>query len=241
MKTVVLTSDNRNWLLRGFFHQWARYFDQYASIEVEVAGFTRPAYLPKYATFFSIGKFEDYPINAWSDGLIKYLNAIPDELVLIFLEDYWLMRPVNRRVLSACCSWMEDHKDVIRFDVAADRMFNKQARYIGSFGILDICEAKGDYSLSFQASIFRKSLLLEVLQSGETPWQTEINGSERLNRLPYKVCGSYQWPLMYMIVVNKGQVDMTGSWMYPARSLSQEDWRLLREASCLPEKDEVPE
>ena len=49
---------------------------------------------------------------------------------------------------------------MIRFDVAADRMF-QGAVYVGSSGTLDICEAKGDYALSSQASIFRRKALLK--------------------------------------------------------------------------------
>lgn len=241
MKIVVLTSDKHTWLLHGFFHQWSKYANRYAPMEIEVAGFTKIHFLPKYASFYSIGKFEDYPVQKWSDGLIRYLHSIPDELVLVLLEDYWMMRPINWRAVSVAYSYAMDHKDIIRFDVAADRAFSRQNRYVETWGILDVCEAKGEYSLSFQASLFRKDLLLEVLEPGETPWETELHGSQRLNQLPYRVVGSYQWPLMYSIVMNKGQFDMEGNWMYPPRTLCLEDWTDLRKASCLPDQLQIPE
>ena len=222
MKTVVLTSDSHNWLLKGFFHQWKKYNGG----SVEVAGFTQPE-LPKGVNFHSIGDMKDYPVDKWSNALIKYLNEIQDDLVLILLEDYWLIRPVNFDAIEEAAELMESYRDVIRFDLTTDRSGSKIAEYAGAFRKLDLCRAKGEYSLSFQASIYRKDLLLEVLRPDENPWQTELNGSARLNALPYDVLGSYQWPLNYMIVMNKGKFDREGLWMYPSRTLTQADWKEL--------------
>ena len=116
MKTVVFTSDTHNWLLKGFFHQW----DKYAQPgEVEVAGFTNPDNLPDYARFVSIGDFKDYPVEHWSDAIIKYLESIEDELILFLLEDYWLIRKVNDQAMGAAHAFMMEHPNVVRFDVAA--------------------------------------------------------------------------------------------------------------------------
>jgi len=226
MKTVVLTSDSHSWLLKGFFHQWKKYALYGGPDKVEVAGFTKPD-LPKDIKFHSIGDMKDYPVDKWSNALIKYLNEIPDDLVLILLEDYWLIRPIDYDAVEEAAELMESYKDVIRFDLTTDRCNNRNAEYAGAFRKLDLCRAKGDYSLSFQASIYRKSLLLEVLQPNESPWQAELNGSGRLNALPYDVLGCYSWPINYAIVVNKGKFDTEGRWMYPPRTLTQADWREL--------------
>jgi len=225
MRTVVFTSDSHNWLLKGFFHQWKKYA-QCDFLDVEVAGFTKPEGLPDDVAFYSLGKFTDYPVNKWSDGVIKYLESVQDELVLVMLEDYWLMRPILREVVAAAEMYMRSHSQMVRFDLAADRMFSKDARYAGSYGPFDMCVCKGSYSLSFQASIYRRDALLSLLRPGETPWQAELSGSARLNKtyLGDVVVGTYQWPINYMIAVNKGKLDRTGAWMYPARTLSQSDW-----------------
>lgn len=227
MKITIFTSDTHSWLLKGFFHQWCKYgykSTKGEEFEVEVAGFTRPEGLPPDVGFHSIGKFEKFPVGKWSDGIIKYLEGMQDELFLFLLEDYWLMRPINQMALSSAYGYMMTHKDTIRFDVASDRMFAHESRFVEPWGSVDICEGKGAYSLSFQASIFRKSLLLEVLRPGWSPWEAEIYGSGWLNKLPYRVVGSYQWPIMYMIVVNKGEFDRKGEWMYPSRTLAPDDW-----------------
>lgn len=230
MKTVVFTSDTHSWLLRGFFHQWQKYGNDWT---IQVAGFTHPGTLPEGVDFYSIGEFKDYPADKWSDAIIKYLENQEDELFLFMLEDYWLLRQVNQAVLDLVVAFMNNHPEVGRFDVAADRVFDRAARYVGSVGIMDICEAKGNYSLSFQASIYRRKALLDALRPGESPWQSELKGTYRMNSLHWKVAGTYQWPINYMIVMNKGRLDLTGAWMYPARCLNMMDLAELGRAGCL--------
>jgi hypothetical protein len=225
MKTVVLTSDNHSWLLAGFFHQWQKYAAEYG--EVEVAGFTNPGTLPPEVPFYSIGRFEDYPVEKWSDAVIKYLQSLKDDLVTILLEDYWLMRPIHNTEITAAEMFMLDNPNVARFDLSSDRMFSHDTQYLQPYGPFDLCSGKGAYSLSFQAGMFRRELLLEMMHPGETPWQAELSGSDRLNKSPYWVVGTYQWPINYAIVVNKGKLDRSGAWMFPARTLKQADWKGL--------------
>lgn len=230
MKTIILTSDFHSWLLQGFFHQWEKYAEpakEHVFGEIEVAGFSRPDNLPNYAKFASIGRIEDYPIDKWSTAVIKYLQSLEDEFVTIFLEDYWLIRPINFAAIRSAMVVMDDIKHAVRFDLTSDRMFSKDAVYAGHYGGIDLCYAKGDYSLSFQAGIYRRELLIDVLVPNESPWLCELNSSYRLNRLAYAVLGSYQWPVNYAIVVNKGKFDRDGKWMYPARTLTPQDWAEL--------------
>jgi hypothetical protein len=235
MKTVVLTSDSHSWLLGGFFHQWKKYgipindYDLLPKPGMQVAGFANPNNLPPEVEFFSIGKMSDYPIQKWSDALIKTLESIEDELVMIMLEDYWLMRPVHIGAIIDARDFMLSYPSAIRFDLSSDRMFSQTSHFAGNFRDLDLCWSTGDYSLSFQSSIYRKSLLLEMLVPGESPWETELNGTGRVNRSRYEVFGSYQWPINYMIVVNKGKFDKQGAWMFPQRSLRPGDWKQLEE------------
>jgi hypothetical protein len=228
MKAVVFTSDSHSWLLRGFFHQWEKHASQGTRasnvLELEVAGYTQPAEMPSGVPFFSIGAMADYPVQRWSDGVIRYLEQLEDELVVFLLEDYWLIRPVNHQAIQIAHAFMLEQKSVARFDLTTDRMYAKGARYAGPYGAIDIVAAKGEYSLSFQASIYRRKMLLELLRPGETPWEAEINGTGRLNHSPYGVVGCYQWPINYLVAVNKGQLDRTGGWMFPARTLTKEDW-----------------
>lgn len=221
MRAFVFTCDPYYWLLPGFFHQWHKYDGR----PIEVVGFGKPdaAQLSGHP-FVSLGRFEDFPKQRWSDALIAYLRGIDDDLVEFWLEDYWLMRPSNHDLIDRAESFMAKNPSAFRFDLITDRMYAKNLQNVGSMGVMDIVYAKGDYALSYQASIFRRKLLLEILRPGESPWQSELEGTSRLNNRPYGVFGSLQSPVRYAIVVNKGQFDRAGAWMYPPRTLSDEDW-----------------
>ena len=230
MITYVLTSDRHNWLLRVFMHQWHKY----CRLPITIAGFTEPSYglddtddYKKYTTFKSIGKFEDYPVDKWSNGVIKLLEETPDNVVMIFLEDYWLTRRVNFRAINFAERMVSQDSEVLRFDVTTDRLYSQKLIEVGAHEDIDIFVAEPDiYALSFQASIWRRESLLQLLVPDETPWQAELNGTIRYNETkPLKIIyGTRQWPVRYSIVVNKGEFDKTGEWMYPPRTLSPNDW-----------------
>lgn len=236
MKTAIFTSDKNNWLLKGFFHQWGKYCPDPKYFDIEVVGFEKPEGLPSSVKFVSLGDMRDYPVKKWSNGVIKYLRQLQDDLVTIFLEDYWLIRNMHVNSIKEAEELMMKYPDIIRFDLTTDRVFNKDSKFCGHYKGLDICRAKSDYAISFQASIYRRSLLLEILRLDETPWESEINGTGRVQQTTYDVLGSYQWPVNYMITVNKGRFDAIGDWMFPARSLSQNDWQELDSLGFIPKK-----
>lgn len=229
LSVVVLTSDHHNWLLKGFCRQWRRY----CPLDVDIYGFTA-VNIPGFE-FHSLGRFEDYPVQKWSDGLIETLNQTKTEFVLILLEDYWLIRPVNVNAIAAAVQIMEEEGDIARFDVATDRVNCHQARDYGYVDGLDIISTPtgAEYNFSYQASIWSKDKLKKLLVPGESPWESELRGNLRLASRGYKVLGTRQVPMWYAIVMNKGQFDKTGAWMYPARTLYPEDWKDLEENDCL--------
>lgn len=233
MKTIVFTSDKTSWALRAFAYQWAKYA---AGLPFEAAGYTMPAKGLKGYPFHSIGKFEDYPVHKWSDGVIQFLESIPDDLVLILLDDYWLIRRVDLDAIELAELYMQSHQDVVRFCLTTDRQYDRWID-IGAMGRVDLIQSarEATYGFSFQASIWRKELLLQLLEPGETPWEAEIRGNERLQATSFRVVGTMQWPIKYMIAINKGQLAMDGSWCVPPRQLKSIDFDELSNLGYLHE------
>lgn len=243
MKTICLTSDHGNWLLRGFLHQWWKY----CKLPVTIMGFTDPQipqtldeiWRPQSWNFQSIGPFVDYPKERWSDGLICALEMAGDEQVLLVLEDYWLTRQVNLPALRVAEYLLKNDPGILRFDLSSDRMYagivapgviDQSTRIeLGAIGDVDVFDSQvPEYRFSTQASMFNTQALLSVLVRGETPWECELNTNVRLQSRPeLRVLSTYQWPMRYAIVVNKGQFDPEGQWMRPARTLSFSDWAEL--------------
>ncbi len=234
-RVIVLTSDKTLWSVRPLIHQWHKYAP---GIPLGVFGYTKPED-PDFMqgeNFFSIGKFENYPVKKWSNGVIEALQWIQDELVLVMMDDYWMVRHVDQDALLMAQEYMFKHKDVIRFDLTTDRLGDKH-HDVESMGHYDIIQGEkgAAYNFSMQASIYRRELMLEMLVKDEDPWEAELRGNVRLNASPYRVVGTRQWPMRYIIAVNKGVLMLDGSWCVPPRKLSEDDVKELYDLDMIPE------
>lgn len=231
MRNVVLTSDKGNWAIPGFLHQWNKYCGQ----SITIVGFTPPACK---CDFVSLGKFEDYPVEKWSNGLSKALDVLGEDHIMLMLEDYWLIRPVDWRLVNGCYEWFKKfHPDALRFCLTSDRLYTKDVSDAGYIDWIDVIEAGHDgYQVSFQASIYNAAQLRRILVPGETPWQVEIQGTGRLERLnPYpRVFGTRQWLIRYQVMVRYGVFTRDGSWLCPARNINEEDLVELRSLGFAP-------
>lgn len=234
-KVICLTSDKGMPYIPAFLYQARKYAP---GMEIDIVGYTKP---PKDlgARFISLGNFHDYPVDKWSNGLIKYLVQWAPKRVVILLEDYWLVRNMNLRALAVADKVMSQNHDIARFDLTADRLHNGNFVAAGSSGEFDLIAQDGpqEYSLSFQAAMWDREKLLDVLEMNETPWQSELVGTVRLNHRiandGWLVYGTRQWPMRYIIAVNKGELDLTGGWMYPQTPMPQSDIHDLKEKGLL--------
>ena len=212
VKVIVLTSDKYLHALQPFAWLFNKYWS--SAQPVTVAGFTPPDFgLPGNFTFHSIGAFEDYPVARWSDALIKLLNEIEDETLALFLEDYWLIRPVNIEAVNMLDDYALQFKNVLRIDLTTDRLFSFGPRYpqdvpdYGNCGYLDLVKTNPGtaYQMSMMAAIWRRDNLLSTLIPGETPWQLEIDGTARLAmRDDLLVLGCRQWPVRHTLAYRSG-------------------------------------
>jgi hypothetical protein len=226
LKIYVLTSDKADWLIPGFLHQWYKYIDA----PITVAGYTRPSSMPKTKEFVSIGKYEDYPLNKWSDGLIKLLEKTRDKSVMLLLEDFWLTRKPNLKILRWAEHFMDNtkEKDIPRFCLTTDRLYAGHMKDMGSVSDFDLIASNDSpYDFSYQASIWNRRLLLSLLKPGQSPWLSEVDGDRRFHERKMICVGTRQWPLRYAQVVNKGVFDRTGGEFMPLRTLSNPDWEEL--------------
>lgn len=233
MRTICFTSDKRTWALRAFAHQWAKYAPV---MPFEFAGYTDPG--PKMTlghTFHSIGKFEDYPLNKWSDGIIKFLESIDDELFIYTMEDFWLRQPADVDGIKILEKLMLKEPSIARIDLSYDRATNPEVSAWGTLAWLDMLMSKpySSYHFSLQMGIWRRQAFLDCLEPGESPWEAEVNGSPRLANLGALVLGTRQPPMRYLIAVQQGKVTLDGGYqivpsaLIPDDQAELEDWGYL--------------
>ncbi len=204
---LCMSSDKYIYAVRPFLWLMRKYWKPMPS--VTVASFSPPPFdLPSDVHFISLGKFSDYPIGKWSDSLIKALQAMPGEHVIVMLEDYWIIRPVKAAAVESACAYMETHSSTVKFDLCADRLYAGDANTnYGKYGVLDLVWSRpgSPYHLSLMTGIWNKKQFLSVLQKGWSPWDVEIDGTRVLSRRQdLYVVGSHQWPVKHTLAFRGG-------------------------------------
>jgi len=216
-RIVCMTSDKYIDVVRPFIWLLKRYWAFGAPpVKVLVAGFTPPDFsLNDFGgnanvrvDFHSIGKFEDYPIEKWSNALIDLLNQIDDEHIILMLEDYWVIRHVNVGAIVLATEYMRKYPKTLKFDLAADRFFAGGAKRDFRFhGWLDIVRSDPEsaYHMSLMTGIWHTSWLKHVLLPDWNPWDVEIAGTTHIRNFPdLEVVGSGQWPVKHTLAFRGG-------------------------------------
>ncbi|GAG97875.1 unnamed protein product, partial [marine sediment metagenome] len=176
--------------------------------QVLVGGFTPPDFdLPANFTFHSIGKMEDYPVEKWSDGVIKLLHEIPDEVFFFLLEDAWPVRPINVQAINILHRYMLQFKNVARIDLTSDRFYSGGAEIDWNYvAHLDLVKSsRSEYFSSMMPALWNRKHHLRYFVPSETPWQIELSGSKRLQAMTdIDILGTRQMPYKCSLAFRSG-------------------------------------
>lgn len=113
--------------------------------------------------------------RGWSGNLLIALRQIETPLVLYAQEDYWITRAVDQSMIADYVSLLEQGRaDYIRLYPAPgpDYPFPLDNR-------LGIWAQHAPYRTSNQMSLWRRSVLQDLLRADETGWNFEVWGSLR--------------------------------------------------------------
>ena len=109
----------------------------------------------------------------WSTNLIAGLLKLPSEYIFLTNDDQIIIDHINSdlfiRYLSMC---IENNWNYLRFHNSPREYFliDKMVSKIGK---------RSDYRTSVKTALFKKSVLVDLLQSGESAWDFETAGSLR--------------------------------------------------------------
>lgn len=216
---VVMTCDKSDWTLDGFFTQLRRYCNPYPS-EILVYGYRKPNLKTRNlgAQFVSLGDFENYPPEKWSDSLLLVmadLAARGGSVFWLMLDDYWIVRQVNIEGISMLGQLIQARPDILKIDLVSDRLFaNGGTSYLYNkntafhWGYFDMIESlpESPYHMSFWGGLWRIDQLRKIIVPGEKAQEVEVAGSTRLSREPeIKVYGTRQIPLLHTNILQGGK------------------------------------
>lgn len=126
-----------------------------------------------FAGFRTLRLGED---RSWSDNLAAALGLIEEEYVLLFLEDLMLRAPVDGKLLARAMDWaLNNRVEQMRLNAieVPDERVNDFIGRVAEGAI---------YRTATVLTLWRRDVLLDLLESGESAWQFEIEGSERSDR-----------------------------------------------------------
>lgn len=181
LTVYVMTCDKYLPALRPFAYLFNRYWS--IQQDVIVCGFTPPEFdLPSNFDFFSIGDMEDYPMDKWTDALIKTLLHFPKrDVFCLMLEDYWLADYVDVPAIGMLTDYMRQFRNVLKMDVRTDR--RKSGGAVREFDN-DACGAiklvksdfRSPYHFSLMGGLWNREAMLKVLRPGDSPHAAETYG-----------------------------------------------------------------
>ena len=134
----------------------------------------------------------------WSKRLRDTLNqAVSTELVMLFLDDFYLRAPVDTQGLDICLRMMQGNQRLANLQLfPCPRPYTPLEEYPWIVNR----SKKAPYLFSLQAGLWRKQRLLHFLRDHESPWYFERWGSRRGRRYPddfYAVVGDNGIPAVF--------------------------------------------
>jgi len=169
---LVVTCDKYSDLWNLFVGQFRRYWPDCAL----------PKYILTNETTAQFDGFTNLRIGgdvSWSDNLSCALDLIPEDYVLLFLDDLVLKGPVNTALLSEALAWARSVRpDHLRLN-ATERPDERIDGVIGRI------REGAIYRTSTVLTLWRKQALRSLLKPGESAWQFEIDGSTRSDAMPH--------------------------------------------------------
>lgn len=121
----------------------------------------------------------------WGSRLINSLNKIESEYVILLLEDFFLLGPVDYVEIERCIQWMNIEKNIaaIYFKKIAGFVSDKKSDVLNDYILM---EENKRYKLNLQAGLWNREKLISLIQDEDTPWSFEEIGYKRLENLNYK-------------------------------------------------------
>ena len=193
MKVIVFSCDRYSWLMPTFLHFYRKNWPD-NPYETELVTETIKV---KDVNTFCVGKLP------WADRAIKYLESFDEETFLLLLEDYIINETVNTSRMKVAESLCDGDIGCVQLNP-----HNRLSHFLLDTKIEGFKEYPLDkpYSVSLRSSIWQREFFLEVLKKGETAWQTEVNGSKRIQQDSKKVIWADTPIISYGGYMGKGVV-----------------------------------
>lgn len=118
--------------------------------------------------------------STWSERLLKSLDEVKTEYVILLLDDFWLKESVNVSLIDKFVNYMSKDNN-IGYICLRSQPGDTSDKPSNDFKELNCYGRKNSYRINAQVGLWRKSFLKKILRKHENAWQFEWYGSIRSN------------------------------------------------------------
>jgi hypothetical protein len=113
--------------------------------------------------------------KSWADSALSMINKIPTKNIMFFLDDFFIFWKVNTKKVN------HYYNVFTQLDANYMRLRNSPFSNKPVDGYPDlVLREKGEmYRTALDIAFWKKEVFMDLLVSGENPWQMEIEGSKR--------------------------------------------------------------
>jgi len=228
LRAYIPTCDRFTNLIEANLISLEKYFPK--EIDIVVLGYKPPmCVLPSNVSFVSMG--HDRGVNYWSTDLRKYFESINDEFFIYLNDDGVLVKKVTIAQIQKIYNQLDSQ--IGRFSLTHD-LFTRPYHDVND----EIIESNqnANYRCSTQYSIWNRKYFLKYLVPGLTPWQFELNQSQKSKNDGYRILGSKNPLFHFLHLYQRG--DYRKDWRIVSHNSSVKlDEDLDKEISKIIERD----
>ena len=108
--------------------------------------------------------------GSWTDRMREALERIPTEYVITMCEDCFIRKTVRQDVIDQCVEYLEANPNIACFNFEKDYFGQSVPSQYKGFGL----KVEGHcWQKSCQPTLWRKSILIELLQGSMSAWEWE--------------------------------------------------------------------
>lgn len=161
MVIVVCSCDKNKDLFYPFYHCIEKYYFNHPKIIYVTETIKNPYYE-------TINK--NYPLEKWTKRIRETLKEIPDNEILLMIDDIFIRNPVDTKRIDYARANLKGNIAMFNFE----KVFNPEDKESGLDGF-KIRKKGSDYELSIMCGLWNKEKLIHVLEKDSDPWSVEYN------------------------------------------------------------------
>ena len=161
MVIVVCSCDKDKDLFYPFYHCMEKYYTNHPKI-IYV---TETIKNPYYETIC-----KNYPLEQWTRRIRETLQEIPDNEILLMIDDIFIRRPVDNKRIDYARANLKGNIACFNFE----KVFNPNDKESGLNG-WKIRQKGSEYELSIMCGLWDKEKLIHILEKDSDPWSVEYN------------------------------------------------------------------